>query len=108
MPETASQEHRFPCDQCGSDYRFDPTAGTLTCDHCGHSETIASNPWKGAALRELDFDAAKADQLPDNEIEETRVLSCPNCAAQIEFEGAFFRRDIGWRERDRIQLGEQA
>ena len=29
-------------------------------------------------------------------------------AAQIEFEGAFFRRDIGWRERDRIQVGDQA
>ena len=27
-----------------------------------------------------------ADRLPDSEIEETRVLSCPNCAAQVEFD----------------------
>ncbi|MGY8777954.1 MAG: hypothetical protein ACKVIN_07505 [Longimicrobiales bacterium] len=31
-----------------------------------------------------------------------------DAAAQIEFEGAFFRRDIGWRERDRIQVRDQA
>ncbi len=86
MPDTPPQEHRFPCDQCGSDYRFDPTKGALICGHCGHQETIAAGPWRGAVLKELDFNAASADQLPDEEIEETRVLSCPNCAAQIEFE----------------------
>lgn len=91
MPETAPpdsvlQEHRFPCDQCGSDYRFDPTKGLLICDHCGNSDPITAGPWKGASLKELDFDAASADRLPETEIEETRVLSCPNCAAQIEFD----------------------
>ncbi len=81
-----TEEHRFPCDQCGADYRFNPGDGTLTCDHCGHSEPIGSGPWGGASLRELDFDAAIADRLPESEIEETRVLSCPNCAAQVEFD----------------------
>jgi len=79
-------EHRFPCENCGADYRFNPGDGSLTCDHCGHSEPIGSGPWGGASLRELDFDAAMADRLPDSEIEETRVLSCPNCAAQVEFD----------------------
>jgi DNA-directed RNA polymerase subunit RPC12/RpoP len=83
---TQPTEHRFPCDQCGADYRFNPGDGTLTCDHCGHSEPIGSGPWGGASLRELDFDSAIADRLPDSEIEETRVLSCPNCAAQVEFD----------------------
>ncbi|MDA7964726.1 TFIIB-type zinc finger domain-containing protein [Ruegeria sp.] len=81
-----TDEHRFPCDQCGADYRFNPGDGTLTCDHCGHSEAITGGPWGGASLRELDFDAALADRLPEAEIEETRVLSCPNCAAQVEFD----------------------
>lgn len=80
------QSHRFPCDQCGADYRFDPASGTLTCDHCGHTEQIGAGPWKGAELSELDFDAAIARNLPDTEIVETRVLTCPNCAAQIEFD----------------------
>jgi len=86
MSDTAPQEHRFPCDQCGSDYRFDPAKGLLVCDHCGHSETITAGPWKGATLKELDFNAASADQLSEAEIEETRVSSCPNCAAQVEFD----------------------
>jgi len=83
-----TEEHRFPCSQCGADYRFNPGDGTLTCDHCGHSESIAAGPWGGVSLRELDFDAAVADQLPDSEIEETRVLTCSNCAAQVEFDPA--------------------
>ncbi|WP_170607153.1 TFIIB-type zinc finger domain-containing protein [Ruegeria arenilitoris] len=81
-----NEEHRFPCNQCGADYRFNPANGTLTCDHCGNSEPIGDGPWVGANLRELDFDAAVADRLPDSEIEETRILTCPNCAAQVEFD----------------------
>ena len=82
----AQDEHRFPCDNCGADYRFNPANGSLTCDHCGHTRDIKAGPWKGATLRELDFDAAMAQDLPETEIEETRVLSCPNCAAQVEFD----------------------
>lgn len=82
----STHEHRFPCDQCGADYRFAPKGGTLICGHCGHSESINAGPWKGASLKELDFDAATAEQLPETEIEEIRVLKCPNCAAQVEFD----------------------
>lgn len=92
MPETLAQnpeasdiqEHRFPCDQCGSDLRFDPTAGQLICDHCGNQAAIEGMGRQANSIRELDFDAALNAQLPDLEIEETRVLSCPNCAAQVE------------------------
>ena len=77
-------DHRFPCDQCGADFRFDPAAGQLTCDHCGHSAPIEGMGRSAQPIRELDFDAALNAQLPEAEIEETRVLSCPNCAAQVE------------------------
>jgi DNA-directed RNA polymerase subunit RPC12/RpoP len=82
------EEHRFPCDRCGADFRFDPAAGHLTCDHCGHHAQIEGIGRHSIAIRELDFDAALAAQLPESEIEETRVLSCPNCAAQVELSGA--------------------
>lgn len=82
------QEHRFPCDQCGADFRFDPSAGQLTCDHCGHEAPIDGMGRTAQPIRELDFNAALNAQLPDAEIEETRVLSCPNCAAQVELGGA--------------------
>ena len=89
MTDTAPlEEHRFPCDQCGADYRFAPDRGKLVCDHCGHAEAVAqSGPWD-SSIRELDFDRALAQDLPDQEIEETRVLSCPNCAAQVEFDAS--------------------
>jgi DNA-directed RNA polymerase subunit RPC12/RpoP len=85
-PAAPVEEHRFPCEQCGADYRFDPASGALKCDHCGHSDQIASGPWKGSALKELDYEAAMGERLPEAEIEETRVMQCPNCAAQVEFD----------------------
>lgn len=91
MPDTQVsnlEERRFPCDQCGADFRFDPSAGQLTCDHCGNSAPIEGLGRQAQPIRELDFAAAVNAQLPDAEIEETRVLSCPNCAAQVELGGA--------------------
>jgi ribosomal protein S27E len=87
-PPAAPTEHRFPCDQCGADYRFDPTSGTLTCDQCGNTRPIIEGAWGGATLKELDFDAARADDLPDSELGEARVVTCPNCAATFEFDPA--------------------
>lgn len=88
MPETAPTEHRFPCDQCGNDLRFDPVQSQMVCDYCGSTEAITANPWKGASLKELDFNAASADRLPEAETEETRVVKCLNCGAQFEFDPA--------------------
>lgn len=78
------EQHRFPCDQCGADLRFDPGAHQLVCDHCGATEAIESGPWRGGAIRELDFRDAIDNLLPETEIEETRRLNCPNCGARTE------------------------
>ncbi|MCC1492008.1 TFIIB-type zinc finger domain-containing protein [Cognatishimia sp. F0-27] len=87
------EEHRFPCPQCGSDYRFEPEAGLMICDYCGNSEQIAeAGPWDGA-LRELDFRAAVADLLPLQEMEEKRVSQCPNCGARVEFDAAVHAKE---------------
>lgn len=86
LSSNPAEEHRFPCDNCGSDFRFDPDQGKLVCDHCGNERDIEGNgPWAGSAIRELDFVSAIRDQLPAQEMEETRVLTCPNCGAQVEF-----------------------
>jgi predicted RNA-binding Zn-ribbon protein involved in translation (DUF1610 family) len=81
-----TEEHRFPCDACGSDMRFDPAAGQLVCDHCGNTEAIVGSRQATSALRELDFQAALANLLPQAEMEETRVVTCQNCGAQVEFD----------------------
>lgn len=81
-----TEDHRFPCEQCGADYRFDPDKGQLICDFCGSTQTVAeSGPWEGG-IRELDFRAAMDNLLPLQDMEETRVSTCPNCAAQVEFD----------------------
>ena len=78
-------EHRFPCDNCGSDLRFDPQTANLTCDHCGNTQTIDDVGFEFRPITELDFRAGLRADLPSAEMEETRVTSCPNCAAQVEF-----------------------
>ncbi|MEM9320971.1 MAG: TFIIB-type zinc finger domain-containing protein [Pseudomonadota bacterium] len=87
------QEHRFPCDNCGADFRFDPVASKLICDHCGNEAELEddapSDPWgRAPIIEELDFQEALRNQLPRQEMEETRVTTCPNCGAQVEFDGA--------------------
>ena len=84
MQSAPVEEHRFPCENCGADYRYAPDKGALHCDHCGHEESIAhSGPWEGG-IRELDFERAVRDQLPAQEMETTRVSNCPNCGASVE------------------------
>ena len=81
-------EHRFPCQSCGADYRFDPDRGQLVCDHCGDTCAIdTGGPWTGG-IRELDFNAAINAQLPAQEIEETRVTTCTSCGAQVALDEA--------------------
>ncbi|MEP1768697.1 MAG: TFIIB-type zinc finger domain-containing protein [Sulfitobacter sp.] len=85
-PETVMQEHRFPCDTCGSDLRYDPHAGELKCDHCGHTETIGTVWGTSRAITEQDLQRGLSETLAVSEMEETRVSQCPNCAAQVEFD----------------------
>lgn len=86
-------EHRFPCEQCGADYRFAPGQGRLICDHCGNEVVIEGDGHQLHAITELDFRTAIEAHLPDLEIEETRVVQCPNCAAKFEFDAQIHAAD---------------
>lgn len=86
--DTPEIEQHFPCDACGADMRFDPPSGQLVCAHCGNSEQLVESPWAKATIREIDFKSALNDSLTAPEMEETRVSSCPNCAAQVEYDPA--------------------
>jgi len=58
----------------------------MTCDHCGNIQPISdSGPWQGS-IREIDFQQAVNQQLAAEDIEETRIIDCPNCGAQTEFD----------------------
>lgn len=85
-PAHVLQEHRFPCDTCGSDLRYDPASRDLKCDHCGHVEPIGSVWTRNRAIAELDLNSGLNQTLGTAEMEVTRVSQCPNCAAQVEFD----------------------
>ena len=78
--------HRFPCPACGAAFRFDPAAGRLVCDHCGTAREMDQDcgPWAKPAIRERDFEAALRDLGAMADIEETRVLRCGACGAEVE------------------------
>ena len=84
-PDAILAEHRFPCDNCGSDLRYDPAGSQLICDHCGNTQPIEGSGFTVQPIRELDLRAGLEADLPLSEMEETRVTSCPNCGAQVEF-----------------------
>ncbi|MBU0643629.1 MAG: primosomal protein N' (replication factor Y) - superfamily II helicase [Alphaproteobacteria bacterium] len=82
--EHSTQEHRFPCSTCGADLRFDPEAARLKCDHCGADQPLDKS--NAPPPRELDFRTALTATLPDQAMEDTRVSTCPNCGAEVEFD----------------------
>lgn len=84
------EEHRWPCARCGAQLRYAPGQTELTCETCGHVQTIeAASPRRRAkALEELDLSRGLRDDLPAGTMAEVRTTSCPNCGAQVEFDGA--------------------
>ena len=85
-----AEEHRWPCAQCGAQLRYAPGQTTLTCDHCGHVQTIPAMGENGraSALGEHDLATGLRDDLPDAAMAEVRITTCPSCGAQVEFTGA--------------------
>ncbi|SIS49629.1 primosomal protein N' (replication factor Y) - superfamily II helicase [Phaeovulum vinaykumarii] len=87
-PAPAAPERHFPCDACGADLTFAPGQDHLECSYCGHEQEIPPAIGRGTAdLRELPL-AEVLDRAPAAEItDDLRLLSCPNCGAQIEITG---------------------
>jgi len=84
-------EHRFPCDTCGTDMRFDPGADQLICDYCGNTEVIGGG--SAHPIREQDFRAAIRAELPKADLEETRTVGCENCGATVEYDPTIHAAD---------------
>ncbi len=84
-----AQEHRYPCERCGADLRYQPGSPDLVCDFCGHRQTVEpSGRDRLEQMDEIDLGPALADHLPPALIEESRVTQCPNCGARFEFDPA--------------------
>lgn len=84
----AGEEYRFPCAQCGANLRYSPGQTAMSCSYCGHEQEIpgACEETRTRALAPIDLQTALAAPLPAAAMEETRVMSCPNCGAQVQFD----------------------
>ena len=94
MPDDL-QEHRYPCDKCGSSLRFAPGQTDLVCPNCGNIQSIPK-PTPRAMARatvELDLTQGLNDDLPQSEMQDLRTSHCPNCGALVEFDGAIHAMD---------------
>jgi len=67
--------------------RYDAKAAQLVCDHCGNVESIAKDADSSWEITEQDFTKALRDELPEADMETTRVSKCDDCGAQVEFDG---------------------
>ena len=93
-----TEEHRYPCQQCGADLRFAPGQTALKCDHCGFEQAIDveadadAGPWdkpaKSKAFEEHPLAKGLSNDLPATASTEVRATKCPNCGARVEFSGA--------------------
>ena len=90
-PASPVDAHRFSCDACGSDMRFDPETRAMLCDHCGNQELLPPpDPQaRAAALREIDVREGLSEDLAaldPSQVETTQVAQCPNCGARTELD----------------------
>ena len=82
-----SETHRFPCQSCGTDLRYEPGTSQLECDYCGNIEKIENVAgYRGTAIREMDFRRAIKQGLNEFEMAEIRTFECVNCGAHVEFD----------------------
>jgi len=74
-------EARFPCAQCGSILHYAIGTKDLSCNHCGHSNRIVDST---EAILELDLKRALRELQNSRKVPpQTKILSCPNCAAEF-------------------------
>ena len=76
----AGGPRQFPCEACGAQLTFAPGTELLKCDHCGHENPV---PESNAVIEELDFRSAIAGGAAADEVEQSDVVSCESCGAEV-------------------------
>lgn len=95
----AGAARRFPCEQCGAVLRYAVGEQSMSCDYCGHQQTIDASPQRISehnlreALSALGDGEAAVDEAPHVGCEdcgahfrydpEQRAGECPFCSAPI-------------------------
>ncbi|MBS0210736.1 MAG: hypothetical protein JSS27_17470 [Planctomycetes bacterium] len=80
-------EKKFPCRNCGAKLTFDPTAESLHCPYCGHTEAITVEQ---ADVAENDLETWLSRQAEQQQQEVTNPnaaeVRCESCGAVVVFD----------------------
>lgn len=75
---------RFPCAQCGAILHYAIGTENLECNYCGYANEIQDST---EAIRELDLHRALRELQNSRKVApQTRILNCPNCAAEFSLD----------------------
>ena len=85
MSETHVQktELKKSCVNCGAELTYKPGTTTITCDYCGHEETIVVDP---NGFEELELYPYLKEMGGQQHSEEITMLHCKNCGAHQHVE----------------------
>lgn len=75
-------QKKFGCKNCGADLVFEPGSTTLTCPYCGVQNEIQIAPQQ---IQELDYKAALAGTLAQQETTQVLTAICTACGAETTF-----------------------
>lgn len=81
--EKAVSERKKSCVNCGAELKYKPGTTSVTCEYCGHEETIAQNT---DGFNELDLKPYLDEMGAQSHSEEIMMLHCKNCGANQHIE----------------------
>ena len=76
---TAAKVRKFPCEGCGADIRWDPSASALKCPYCGTVKVITPETQEGVRERPVEAGLRAPRDLGWGA--ERKVIACKRCGA---------------------------
>jgi len=83
IEKKAISEQKKPCINCGAELKYKPGTTSITCDYCGHQETIIPNQ---DGFKELELKPYLEEMGSSSHSEEIVMLQCKNCGANQHIE----------------------
>ena len=73
---------QYKCPNCGGDLKFNPATGSFTCEYC-RSQFSQDDIDRQTASKENQTSGQTAPAAASDELEDTKVYTCPSCGATI-------------------------
>ena len=81
--KTQQTELKKPCINCGAELKYQPGTKNVSCEYCGHQETISIDE---SGFKELELYPYLKEMGSQKHSEEVSMLHCKNCGATQHIE----------------------